>query len=223
MYLLWSLWYTAEGLNYTFFRERARQISQRINKKEYEKRGVNAKWKKGKKRKERNAERRETRVRLCDCMRRCEDAIVPQPAVRRRPGATVFLSVCTEPAEADRSARTFLPFIFNVYVYSISTHFFYDGEWNSWHLKSCKSYCRLKIPIQFVRLTTRVHRRQPNANSNNSLSTHLVYSATRKFFLFLLTPTTKFPLFGRFNLYRHIVSLLVSHSYRWLHVYIFFS
>lgn len=141
-------------------------------------------------------------------MRRCEDAIVPQPAVRRRPGATVFLSVCTEPAEADRSARTFLPFIFNVYVYSISTHFFYDGEWNSWHLKSCKSYCRLKIPIQFVRLTTRVHPRQPNANSNNSLSTHLVYSPTRKFFLFLLTPTIKFPLFGRFNLYRHIVSLL---------------
>ncbi|KAK9302731.1 hypothetical protein QLX08_005351 [Tetragonisca angustula] len=59
-------------------------------------------------------------------MRRCDDAIVPQPAVHHRLGATVFLSVCTEPAEPDRSAHTFLPFLFNVLVYS-STHFFYNG------------------------------------------------------------------------------------------------
>ncbi|XP_043797798.1 uncharacterized protein LOC122717624 [Apis laboriosa] len=52
-------------------------------------------------------------MRVRDCMRRC--AIVPQPAVRHCLGATVYLSVCTEPAEADRSARTSLPFLFNVY------------------------------------------------------------------------------------------------------------
>ncbi|XP_017890317.1 putative zinc metalloproteinase YIL108W [Ceratina calcarata] len=54
-------------------------------------------------------------------MRRCNDAIVRQPAVRRRLGATVFLSVCTEPAETDSSFSSCLSF-FNAYICYFGFH-----------------------------------------------------------------------------------------------------
>lgn len=93
-------------------RKRARSLN-KIKRGKHDEGDVNVIREKRKKVRKRNKERRETRMRVRDCMRRC--AIVPQPAVRHCLGATVYLSVCTEPAEADRSARTSLPFLFNVY------------------------------------------------------------------------------------------------------------
>lgn len=67
-----------------FYKKGARSLNK------YDEGDVNVICEKRKKVRKRNKERRETRMRVRDCMRRC--AIVPQPAVRHCLGATVYLS-----------------------------------------------------------------------------------------------------------------------------------